>query len=31
VRGKLRVLAYEDIVVAEPRPAAIQRIAARRE
>jgi len=31
VRGRLRVVAYEDRVVAEPRPAAIQRIAARRE
>jgi SAM-dependent methyltransferase len=31
VRGRLRVLAYEDIVVERPRPAAIQRIAARRE
>ncbi|MFZ3322390.1 MAG: class I SAM-dependent methyltransferase [Usitatibacter sp.] len=31
VRGRLRVLAYEDLVVGEPRPAAIQRIAARRE
>ncbi len=31
VRGQLRVLAFEDVVVAEPRPAAIQRIAARRE
>ncbi len=31
VRGKLRVVAYEDRVVTEPRPAAIQRIAARRE
>jgi len=30
-RGKLRVLAYEDVVVAEPRPAAIQRLVARRE
>jgi hypothetical protein len=30
-RGELRVLAYEDIVVDTPRPAAIQRIAARRE
>jgi SAM-dependent methyltransferase len=30
-RGKLRVLAYEDLVVAEPRPAAIQRLVARRE
>jgi SAM-dependent methyltransferase len=31
VRGKLRVVAYEDRVVSEPREAAIQRIAARRE
>jgi SAM-dependent methyltransferase len=31
VRGRLRVLAYEDLVLGEPRPAAIQRIAARRE
>ena len=31
VRGKLRVIAYEDRVVDAPRPAAIQRIAARRE
>jgi SAM-dependent methyltransferase len=31
VRGKLRVLAYEDVVVDQPRPAAIQRIAARRD
>lgn len=31
VRGRLRVLAYEDLVVDEPRPAAIQRICARRE
>lgn len=31
VRGELRVLAYEDLVVDEPRPAAVQRIAARRE
>lgn len=30
VRGRLRVLAYEDIVVDHPRPAAIQRICARR-
>lgn len=30
VRGKLRVLAYEDLVVEEPRPAAVQRICARR-
>ena len=31
VGGRLRVLAYEDLVVEEPRPAAIQRICARRE
>ena len=31
VSGKLRVLAYEDLVVERPRPAAIQRIAARLE
>ena len=31
VRGKLRVLAYEDLTVSEPRPAALQRLAARRE
>jgi SAM-dependent methyltransferase len=31
VRGKLRVVAYEDLVVTEPRPAAIQRLAARRD
>jgi len=31
VRGKLRVIAYEDRVVSTPRPAAIQRLAARRE
>jgi len=31
VRGRLRVIAYEDLVVEEPRPAAIQRVAARRE
>ena len=31
VRGTLRVLAYEDLTVAEPRPAALQRLAARRE
>jgi SAM-dependent methyltransferase len=31
VRGELRVLAYEDLVVAQPKPAAIQRICARRE
>jgi SAM-dependent methyltransferase len=28
VRGKLRVIAYEDLIVTEPRPAAVQRIAA---
>jgi SAM-dependent methyltransferase len=31
VRGRLRVLAYEDLEVREPRPACVQRIAARRE
>ena len=31
VGGRLRVLAYEDLEVSEPKPAAIQRIAARRE
>jgi SAM-dependent methyltransferase len=31
VRGKLRVLAYEDLVVEDPRPAAVQRLCARRE
>jgi SAM-dependent methyltransferase len=31
VRGALRVAAYEDLVESEPRPAARQRIAARRE
>ena len=31
VAGKLRVLAYEDLTVERPRPAAIQRICARRE
>jgi SAM-dependent methyltransferase len=31
VRDRLRVVAYEDLTVAEPRPAAVQRIAARRE
>lgn len=31
VRGKLRVLAYEDLIVEAPRPAAVQRIAARNE
>jgi SAM-dependent methyltransferase len=28
VRGRLRVLAYEDLVLEEPRPAAVQRICA---
>ena len=31
VRGKLRVVAYEDLVVDQPRPAALQRLCARRE
>lgn len=31
VRGRLRVVAYEDLVVSEPRPAAVQRLCARRE
>ena len=31
VAGKLRVVAYEDFTVTEPGPAAVQRIAARRE
>jgi SAM-dependent methyltransferase len=31
VRGKLRIIAYEDLVVEEPRPAAIQRLCARLE
>jgi len=31
VRGRLRVVAYEDLVVTEPRPAAVQRLCARRE
>ena len=30
VRGRLRVLAYEDLTVEAPRPAALQRIAARK-
>lgn len=30
-RGVLRVLAYEDLVVSDPRPAAVQRLCARRE
>ena len=30
-RGKLRVVAYEDLVVETPRPAALQRLCARRE
>lgn len=31
VRGQLHVLAYEDLVLEKPKPAAVQRIAARRE
>lgn len=31
VRGQLRVVAYEDLIVDDPRPAAMQRIAAVRE
>ena len=31
VHGQLRVLAYEDLTVEQPNPAAVQRIAARRE
>ncbi len=31
VRGRLRVLAYEDLVVDSPRPAAVQRLCARHE
>lgn len=31
VHGRLRVLAYEDLTVEQPNPAAVQRIAARRE
>ena len=31
VRGALRVLAYEDLIVERPKPAAVQRICARRE
>ena len=31
VRGTLRVIAYEDLVVEQPRPAAVQRLCARRE
>jgi SAM-dependent methyltransferase len=31
VRGKLRVIAYEDRVVEEPKPAALQRICARQD
>jgi SAM-dependent methyltransferase len=30
VRGRLRVLAYEDLEISEPHPAAVQRIAAQR-
>ncbi len=31
ITGHLRILAYEDLVVSEPRPAAVQRVAAKRE
>jgi hypothetical protein len=31
VRGRLRVVAFEDLVVDDPRPAAVQRIAAVRD
>ena len=31
VRGQLRVVAFEDLVVSDPRPAAVQRLCARRE
>ncbi len=31
VRGRLRVLAYEDLEISDPRPAMVQRIAARAE
>ncbi len=31
LRGHLRVVGYEDLVISEPRPAAVQRIAARHE
>lgn len=31
VRGQLRVMAYEDLIVSQPRPAAVQRIAAIKE
>jgi SAM-dependent methyltransferase len=31
VRGTLRVIAYEDLIVEQPRPAAVQRLLARRE
>ena len=31
VEGRLRVLGYEDLVVDDPRPAAVQRLCARRE
>lgn len=31
VRGLLRVVAYEDLVIDDPRPAAVQRVAARNE
>ena len=31
VQGKLKVVAYEDLVVEEPKPAAVQRVCARQE
>ena len=31
VRGRLRILAYEDLTIEQPRPAAVQRVAARRD
>jgi hypothetical protein len=31
VRGKLHVIAYEDLTVEQPKPAAVQRLAARQD
>jgi hypothetical protein len=31
VRGALRVLAYEDLIIQQPKPAAVQRLCAIRE
>jgi len=31
VRGRLRVIAYEDLTVEQPKPAALQRLVARQE